>query len=94
MSLLRKLLQNRVLVGKGLLMAEQDLTVAHRDDVVMKNYPARQTLEASQAVARLNQVNPRQLIFARQHPEACLKGLPRRIATWRLLASPTAAIDK
>lgn len=35
-----------------------------------RRYPARQTLEASQAVARLNQVNPRQLIFARQHPAA------------------------
>lgn len=34
---LRQLLEKRGLVGKGLLMAEQDLTVAHRDDVVMKN---------------------------------------------------------
>ncbi|MCP6559212.1 N-succinylarginine dihydrolase, partial [Klebsiella pneumoniae] len=33
-----------------------------------QRYPARQTLEASQAVARLNQVNPRQVIFARQNP--------------------------
>lgn len=33
-------------------------------------YPARQTREASEAVARLNQVNPRQCLFAQQHPEA------------------------
>lgn len=32
-------------------------------------YPARQTREASEAVARLNQVNPKQCIFAQQHPE-------------------------
>jgi succinylarginine dihydrolase len=31
-------------------------------------YPARQTLEASQAVARLNQVSPRQVVFAQQNP--------------------------
>lgn len=38
-------------------------------------YPARQTLEASQAVARLNQVNPYQLIFARQNPAVIDKGV-------------------
>ncbi|ABV12900.1 N-succinylarginine dihydrolase [Citrobacter koseri] len=32
-------------------------------------YPARQTREASEAVARLNQVNPHQVIFARQNPD-------------------------
>ncbi|MGY5957374.1 N-succinylarginine dihydrolase [Kosakonia sp. BK9b] len=32
-------------------------------------YPARQTLEASQAVARLNQVDPQRVIFARQNPD-------------------------
>ncbi|NYU08583.1 succinylarginine dihydrolase [Enterobacteriaceae bacterium CCUG 67584] len=31
-------------------------------------YPARQTLAASQAVARLNQVNPGKLMFAQQNP--------------------------
>ncbi|MDM7334065.1 succinylglutamate-semialdehyde dehydrogenase [Klebsiella pneumoniae] len=40
-----------------------------------RRYPARQTLEASQAVARLNQVNHRQLIFARQHPAAIDTGV-------------------
>lgn len=32
-------------------------------------YPARQTLEASQAVARVNQVNPDLLMFAQQNPD-------------------------
>ncbi|POT57612.1 N-succinylarginine dihydrolase [Citrobacter amalonaticus] len=32
-------------------------------------YPARQSREASEAVARLNQVNSHQLIFAQQNPE-------------------------
>lgn len=38
-------------------------------------YPARQTLAASQAVARLNQVNPGQLIFAQQNPEVIDHGV-------------------
>lgn len=32
-------------------------------------YPARQTLEASQAVARLNQVRAHQVVYAQQNPE-------------------------
>ncbi|KNC94922.1 N-succinylarginine dihydrolase [Trabulsiella odontotermitis] len=38
-------------------------------------YPARQTLEASQAVARLNRVNPQQVIFAQQNPDVIDKGV-------------------
>ncbi|MEH0885614.1 N-succinylarginine dihydrolase [Enterobacter sp. UNJFSC 003] len=38
-------------------------------------YPARQTLAASQAVARLNQVNPSQVIFARQNPHVIDQGV-------------------
>ncbi|KFC09652.1 succinylarginine dihydrolase [Trabulsiella guamensis ATCC 49490] len=38
-------------------------------------YPARQTLEASQAVARLNQVNPQQVIFVQQNPAVIDKGV-------------------
>ncbi|WHP33236.1 N-succinylarginine dihydrolase [Trabulsiella odontotermitis] len=38
-------------------------------------YPARQTLEASQAVARLNRVNPQQVIFAQQNPSVIDKGV-------------------
>lgn len=34
-----------------------------------KRYPARQSREASEAVARLNQVNPKQIIFAQQNPD-------------------------
>ncbi|HKS32321.1 MAG TPA: N-succinylarginine dihydrolase [Enterobacteriaceae bacterium] len=38
-------------------------------------YPARQTLEASRAVARLNQVNPHQLVFAQQNPAVIDQGV-------------------
>lgn len=38
-------------------------------------YPARQTLEASQAVARLNQVNSDLLVFARQNPAVIDQGV-------------------
>lgn len=38
-------------------------------------YPARQTLEASQAIARLNQVNPRQVVFAQQNPAVIDQGV-------------------
>lgn len=40
-----------------------------------QRYPARQTLAASQAVARLNQVNPRQVLFARQNPAVIDRGV-------------------
>lgn len=40
-----------------------------------QRYPARQTREASEAVARLNQVNPRQVIFAQQNPTIIDKGV-------------------
>lgn len=38
-------------------------------------YPARQTLAASQAVARLNQVNPGQVVFAQQNPNVIDQGV-------------------
>ncbi|SCC39938.1 N-succinylarginine dihydrolase [Kosakonia oryziphila] len=38
-------------------------------------YPARQTLEASQAVARLNQVRPSQVLYARQNPQVIDQGV-------------------
>lgn len=34
-----------------------------------RRFPARQTLEASQAVARLHGLNPAQVLFAQQHPQ-------------------------
>ncbi|MRS13427.1 N-succinylarginine dihydrolase [Enterobacteriaceae bacterium RIT691] len=40
-----------------------------------QRYPARQTLEASQAVARLNQVNPQQVMFAQQNPAVIDQGV-------------------
>lgn len=40
-----------------------------------KNYPARQTKEASMAIARLHQLNPEQVVFAQQNPNAIDKGV-------------------
>ncbi|POP42279.1 N-succinylarginine dihydrolase [Superficieibacter electus] len=40
-----------------------------------ERYPARQTLEASQAVARLNQIDPARVIFARQNPAVIDRGV-------------------
>lgn len=38
-------------------------------------YPARQTLEASQAIARAHLLNPEKVIFARQNPKAIDQGV-------------------
>lgn len=46
-----------------------------RRDTFPARYPARQTLEASQAVARINQVRPEQAIFARQNPDVIDQGV-------------------
>lgn len=43
--------------------------------LIPARYPARQTLEASQAVARLNQVNPDLLVFAQQNPSVIDQGV-------------------
>ncbi|MFL5812524.1 MAG: N-succinylarginine dihydrolase [Bdellovibrionia bacterium] len=40
-----------------------------------KRYPARQTLEASSAVARLHELDPKTVIFAQQSPEAIDAGV-------------------
>lgn len=54
------------------------LFIYGRDDsghVAPSRYPARQTLAASQAVARLNQVNPGQVVFAQQNPQVIDRGV-------------------
>lgn len=43
--------------------------------LIPARYPARQTLEASQAVARLNQVKPDLLVFAQQNPMVIDQGV-------------------
>lgn len=43
--------------------------------LIPARYPARQTLEASHAVARLNQVNPELLVFAQQNPAVIDQGV-------------------
>ncbi len=40
-----------------------------------KRYPARQSLEASQAIARLHQLNHKQVIFVSQNPDAIDEGV-------------------
>lgn len=44
-------------------------------DPIPKRFPARQTLEASQAIARSHQLNPEQVIFACQNPDAIDQGV-------------------
>jgi len=46
-----------------------------RRDTFPARYPARQTLEASQSVARINQVNPDRVIYARQNPDVIDQGV-------------------
>lgn len=46
-----------------------------RRDTFPSRYPARQTLEASQAVARINQVRPEQAIYVRQNPDVIDQGV-------------------
>jgi succinylarginine dihydrolase len=40
-----------------------------------KKYPARQTLEASQAIARLHGLNPARTVFAQQNPDVIDQGV-------------------
>ncbi|EYU16886.1 MULTISPECIES: N-succinylarginine dihydrolase [Photorhabdus] len=46
-----------------------------RGGPVPKHYPARQTLEASEAIARLHQLNPAQTVFVQQNPVAIDSGV-------------------
>ena len=43
--------------------------------VAPQKYPARQTLEASQAIARLHQLNSKQTVFAQQNPSVIDQGV-------------------
>jgi succinylarginine dihydrolase len=45
------------------------------DALEPRKYPARQTKEASQAIARSHQLNPDMVIFAQQNPEAIDQGV-------------------
>ena len=40
-----------------------------------KKFPARQTMEASQAIARLHQLNPAKTVYAQQHPDVIDAGV-------------------
>lgn len=50
-------------------------SVSHSNLRVPSRFPARQTLEASQAIARLHQLDAKQTIFAQQNPEAIDQGV-------------------
>lgn len=42
---------------------------------ISSRFPARQTFEASQTIARLHHINPEQVVFAQQNPEAIDAGV-------------------
>ena len=67
-------------------MVEQHMAIADRDDVVMKNprVDRRRVLAGEDQLAGIDLIEARYRL-------AGLKGLPRRIATRRLLAPPAAA---
>lgn len=48
---------------------------AHSNVLSPQRFPARQTYEASQAIARLHQISPKQVVFAQQNPEAIDAGV-------------------
>jgi succinylarginine dihydrolase len=50
-------------------------SAADKEIFFNQRYPARQTLEASRAIARLHQLEPTQCFFARQNPEAIQQGV-------------------
>ncbi len=45
------------------------------EDIIPKKYPARQTKEAFEAIARNHLLDPNKTVFARQNPEAIDKGV-------------------
>jgi succinylarginine dihydrolase len=46
-----------------------------KGDIAPKNYPARQTLEASQAIARLHGLSDENLVYIQQNPEVIDQGV-------------------
>lgn len=48
---------------------------AYTDKPAPKKFPARQTLEASQAIARLHQIPEQQCVFAQQNPDVIDQGV-------------------
>lgn len=54
--------------GKHGLQVDAEHSLPHK-------YPARQTLEASQAIARNHQLNPENVVYARQNPQAIDQGV-------------------
>ncbi|WP_035387382.1 N-succinylarginine dihydrolase [Ferrimonas senticii] len=60
---------------QGLQLFVYGKSAINNGQVAPQRYPARQTLEASQAVARLHQLNPRHTLFIQQNPEVIDQGV-------------------
>ena len=47
----------------------------NKEALIPRQFPARQTFEASQSIARLHKLNPQRVIFAQQNPQAIDAGV-------------------
>jgi len=61
--------------GPGLHLFVYGRSSGQKQSKGPQRHPARQTLQASQAIARLHRLKPTQLIFAKQNPEAIDHGV-------------------
>ena len=61
--------------GPGLHLFVYGTTAFHPENVQPQRFPARQTREASEAVARLHGLDPARVVFARQNPAAIDAGV-------------------
>lgn len=50
-------------------------SIQSQQEILPKKFPARQTDEASKAVARLHRLSPSRVVFAQQHPDAIDAGV-------------------
>ena len=61
--------------AKGIQLFAYGKEAFQGNHIATKRYPARQTLEASQAISRLHNIPPEQVLFAQQNPEAIDAGV-------------------
>lgn len=61
--------------GTGIQLFVFGRSSASTPEQLPKHFPARQTLEASEAICRLNAVLPELVLFAQQHPQAVDAGV-------------------
>jgi succinylarginine dihydrolase len=60
--------------GPGIHLFVYGRSGLKHSEITPSRFPARQTSEASQAVARLHRLNPKHTLFAQQHPDAIDSG--------------------